>query len=101
MSFDALVKLRDDIGDMLGRQAAEMRKQLSRFTGSGVGGTDVGVSDVEDAGRDLVDGRCQCRAHLRSDLKAVRSSSVKSWGCSQAAKWPPRSTRLKWMRLSG
>jgi len=32
--------------------------------------------------------------YLRSDLKAARSSSAKSWGCSQAAKCPPRSTLL-------
>jgi len=66
-----------------------------------VGRADVHVADVEDAGRDLLDGRRQCRVHVRSDLKAARSSSVKSPGCSQAAKWPPRSTSLKWMRLSG
>ena len=34
------------------------------------------------------------RRYLRSDLNAARSSSQKIWGCSQAAKWPPRSTRL-------
>ena len=33
--------------------------------------------------------------HLRSDLKAARISSLKSFGCSQAAKWPPLSTSLK------
>jgi NAD+ kinase len=32
--------------------------------------------------------------YLRSDLKAARSSSLKSRGCSQAAKWPPRSSLL-------
>jgi hypothetical protein len=30
----------------------------------------------------------------RSDQKAARTSSENSWGCSQAAKWPPRSRRL-------
>ena len=30
----------------------------------------------------------------RSDRNAVRISSEKSCGCSQAAKWPPRSSRL-------
>ena len=45
-------------------------------------------------------GRCTAapptheRIYLRSDLKAARSSSQKSWGCSQAAKWPPRSSLL-------
>src|ERR1700719_1389307 len=34
------------------------------------------------------------QADLRSDLKPARSSSVKSFGCSQAAKWPPFSTLL-------
>ena len=32
--------------------------------------------------------------YLRSDLKLARTSAEKSWGCSQAAKWPPRSTLL-------
>ena len=31
---------------------------------------------------------------LRSDLKLARSSSVKTSGCSQAAKWPPLSSLL-------
>src|SRR5437764_7930733 len=33
-------------------------------------------------------------ASLRSDLKPARTSSEKSCGCSQAAKWPPFSTLL-------
>ena len=33
--------------------------------------------------------------YLRTDLKAARTSSEKSFGSSQAAKWPPRSTSLK------
>ena len=37
---------------------------------------------------------CEWLYYLRSDLNAARSSSQKIWGCSQAAKWPPRSTRL-------
>ena len=32
--------------------------------------------------------------YLRSDLKLARISSEKSCGCSQAAKWPPLSSRL-------
>src|SRR5262249_42709971 len=44
-------------------------------------------------------GGAQYRAPLtavdqRSDLNAARSSSEKSWGCSQAAKCPPFSTSL-------
>ena len=31
----------------------------------------------------------------RSDRKAARSSAENSWGCSQAAKWPPLSASLK------
>jgi AraC family transcriptional regulator len=31
---------------------------------------------------------------LRSDLKPARSSSERSLGCSQAAKWPPFSSLL-------
>jgi len=52
-------------------------KSLSIRTGplSGPSGwTDVGVADVEDAGRDLLDGRCQHRAHVRSDLKPISNS---------------------------
>jgi hypothetical protein len=36
---------------------------------------------------------------LRSGLKPARTSSEKSCGSSQAAKWPPRSTSLKYARL--
>jgi hypothetical protein len=47
--------------------------------------------------------RPMCRglktAAHRSDRNAARISSVKSCGCSQAAKWPPLSTSLKWTRL--
>jgi len=35
--------------------------------------------------------------HQRSDRKAARTSAVKSSGSSQAAKWPPRSTSLKYV----
>src|SRR4030095_2654517 len=34
--------------------------------------------------------------YARSDLKPARTSSEKILGCSQAAKWPPWSTLLKW-----
>src|SRR5262249_47028298 len=37
--------------------------------------------------------------YLRSGLKPARSSSTKSSGSSQAAKWPPLSTSLKYVRL--
>ncbi len=33
MSVDALLKLRDDITDMLGRKASELKQQLSRLAG--------------------------------------------------------------------
>src|SRR4051812_14792980 len=39
------------------------------------------------------------RRGQRSDLKVARSSSERICGCSQAAKWPPSSTSLKWMSL--
>jgi LPXTG-site transpeptidase (sortase) family protein len=39
------------------------------------------------------------RTDQRSDLNAARSSAEKSSGSSQAAKWPPRSTSLKYTRL--
>lgn len=32
MSVDALLKLRDDIGEMLSQKAAELKRQLSRLT---------------------------------------------------------------------
>jgi DNA-binding protein H-NS len=35
MSVDALLKLRDDIGAVLGRKADELKGQLSRLTGGG------------------------------------------------------------------
>ena len=34
LSIDALLKLRDDIGDLLSKQGVEMQKQLARLTGS-------------------------------------------------------------------
>jgi hypothetical protein len=55
---------------------------------------DVDVADVEEAGRDLLDTRGEDRDYARSDLKPARSSSVNSWGYSQAAKCPPRSSLL-------
>jgi hypothetical protein len=41
--------------------------------------------------------RAAPRIDYRSGRKAVWSSWVRSWGCSQAAKWPPRS-RWWWWR---
>jgi hypothetical protein len=35
----------------------------------------------------------------RSDLKLARTSSENSCGCSQAAKWPPLGSSLKWTRF--
>jgi hypothetical protein len=37
--------------------------------------------------------------YLRSGLKPTRTSSEKSSGCSQAAKWLPLGSVLKWMSL--
>jgi DNA-binding protein H-NS len=37
MSVDALLKLRDDIGEALGRKADELKTQLSRLSGGMVG----------------------------------------------------------------
>jgi DNA-binding protein H-NS len=37
LSFDALVKLRDDVSDMLSSQVEAMQEQLARFTGTGAG----------------------------------------------------------------
>jgi DNA-binding protein H-NS len=34
MSVDALLKLRDDIGDVLSRKASELKRQLSRLAGT-------------------------------------------------------------------
>ena len=38
--------------------------------------------------------RSQWLRYVRSDLKLTRTSSEKSFGCSQAAKWPPFSSLL-------
>jgi DNA-binding protein H-NS len=37
MSFDALIKLRDDVTDMLSHQATAMQEQLARLTGLDIG----------------------------------------------------------------
>jgi hypothetical protein len=37
---------------------------------------------------------CACEELYRSDLKPARTSSEKSFGCSQAAKWPPLGSLL-------
>src|SRR5262249_59353918 len=42
---------------------------------------------------------CPCQCAGRSDLKAARSSAEKSSGSSQAGKWPPLSTSLKYVWL--
>src|SRR5439155_7047733 len=64
---------------------------------------DVVVALAEPGVRGQAGGRLVGRAHddLLSDRKLARISSQKSRGCSQAAKWPPRSSWLKWTRLSG
>ena len=51
---------------------------------------------VNRAGRrtNRQDGCTPASGAYRSDLKAVRSSDTNNSGCSQAAKWPPLSTRL-------
>ena len=35
MTVDALLKMRDEIGDILARRADELQRQLSALTGSG------------------------------------------------------------------
>ena len=40
-----------------------------------------------------------CCSYPRSDLSPARTSSEKSCGCSQAAKWPPLGSSLKWISL--
>ena len=54
---------------------------------------------VEDAVRKLVSTACNYMVvpspvNWRRDLKPARTSSEKTCGCSQAAKWPPRSSLL-------
>jgi len=39
-------------------------------------------------------GRLDFSSYGRRDLKAVRSSSTRNWGCSQAAKCPPLGSLL-------
>lgn len=43
MSVDALLKLRDDIGEMLSQKAAELKRQLSRLTSNDTGARAGGV----------------------------------------------------------
>ena len=50
-------------------------------------------------GKGLVDRPLSLDRPQRIDLNAARSSSDKISGCSQAAKWPPFSTLLKWISL--
>jgi hypothetical protein len=38
---------------------------------------------------------CACKEPYRSDRKPARSSSEKSFGCSQTAKWPPLGSKSK------
>ena len=60
-----------------------------------VAGADLDVADVEHACPDLFQS-IEHRTHrLRSARNTARSSALNSAGCSQAAKWPPRSTSLK------
>ena len=82
MSFDALVKLRDDVGEMLSRQASDMQKQLARLTGS-VSGTDVG------------NGRRGRKAKSGSPLKG-RKAAIKYRDKSGNA-WSGRGAQPRWM----
>jgi hypothetical protein len=62
---------------------------------STVPGADLDVADIEHACPDLFES-IEHRTHrVRSVRNAARSSALNSAGCSQAAKWPPRSTSLK------
>jgi hypothetical protein len=55
----------------------------------------VGIEPGAPRGRPLVSVEVLVRRHyLRSDLKPVRSSSERNFGCSQAAKWPPLGSLL-------
>jgi DNA-binding protein H-NS len=79
MSFDALVKLRDDVGEMLTRQAAEMQKQLARITG-----TDVG------------NGRSGRKAKQKGSPLKGRKAAVKYRDKSGNA-WSGRGAQPRWM----
>ena len=59
---------------------------------------DEGLADAAPANpcrlSRLHSGSCVHRHYLRSDLKPARISSLRNFGCSQAAKWPPLGSLL-------
>ena len=78
LSLDALLKLRDDVTDMLGKQATAMQQQLAQLTGVGVG-----------------NGRKRGPKPRVSKLKG-RKATVK-YRDKEGNKWSGRGAQPRWM----
>jgi DNA-binding protein H-NS len=83
MSFDALVKLRDDVADALSSQVQAMQEQLARFTGSDYSGPKVGR------------GRTKAPKVKVSKLRG-RKAAVK-YRDKEGNKWSGRGAQPRWM----
>ena len=79
MSFDALIKLRDDVTDMLSHQATAMQEQLARLTGLDIGNGRKGRKSTAKA----------------SKLKG-RKAKVK-YRDKSGNKWSGRGAQPRWM----
>jgi DNA-binding protein H-NS len=79
MSFDALVKLRDDVTDMLSQQAAAMQEQLARLTGVHTG-----------------DGRKGRKSKAKVSKLKGRKAKVK-YRDKSGNKWSGRGAQPRWM----
>ena len=80
LSIDALVKLRDDIGDVLSQRAGDLRRQLSLLTGS----------DTRARGRR--------RGGRRSALKGRKVPAKYRSKKNPKLTWAGRGATPRWMR---
>ena len=87
-----------DFFEILGRPAEQAESARLKELGLNVD-SDLERSLGRRIGEPLVDQRPWDAFGQRSDLNVARTSSERICGCSQAAKWPPSSTSLKWMSL--
>lgn len=79
MSVDALLKLRDEIGDMLRRKTDELRHQLSRLTGG--------------SGKPVKNGR-RAKAHALKGSKVPPKYRDPKTGLT----WAGRGAKPRWMQ---
>jgi DNA-binding protein H-NS len=79
LSFDALVKLRDDVADMIGKRATAMQEQLAWLTNVGVG-----------------DGRTNRLKPTASSKLKGRKAAVK-YRDKEGNKWSGRGAQPRWM----